>query len=222
MEPEVRATIAARFAAVGSSNVADALDEIGLLDQGLAPTIVAQSGSAVAGWAFTIAGEEATYDGGGDPAKMKACGEIGPGEVAVWAGGSAGTCCFGELIALGLRERGCVGALVDGGVRDVSWLRHHGFPVFARHRSAVQAVGRWLVTAWQQPVRLPGATTDTVTVRPGDFVLGDDDGAVVVPADAVDDVLARAEALTATEIRIREALAAGRSLADCLDEFGHV
>jgi len=232
-----------RFLAVDTSNVADVLDELGLGHQALHPDIRPLSGDRLAGWAFTIAGETATHPssgdpasgdpssgdpssganpGSGDPAKMRACGEIGADEVAVWAGGGAGFCYFGELIALGMAERGCVGALLDAGARDLRWLREHGFPVFARYRTPVQSIGRWRVTGWQRPVRLPGATTPTVEVRPGDFVLGDDDGVLVVPAEHIEPVLARAEELTATETRIRAALRAGRTLADCLAEFGHV
>lgn len=217
-----RDDIRARFQAVDTSNVADALDELGLTDQGLSPELTAMSGARLAGWAYTIAGETAAYEGTGDPAKMAACAGAGPGEVTVWAGDSAGICYFGELIALGMAERGAVGALVDGGVRDLKWLRRHGFPVFARYRTPIQSIGRWRVTGAGQPVTLRGATSPAVTVHPGDFVLADEDGAIVIPDHAVDAALRRAEELTRTEVRIREALAAGSSLQECLDRFGHV
>ncbi|MBO0850428.1 MAG: RraA family protein, partial [Pseudonocardia sp.] len=71
--------------------------------------------------------------------------------------------------------RGAVGALVDGGVRDLKWLRRHGFPVFGRYRTPVQSIGRWRVTGAQEPVYLRGATSRWVTVHPGDFVLADED-----------------------------------------------
>ena len=73
----------------------------------------------------------------------------------------------GELIALGMQERGCVGAVVDGGVRDLRWLRQHDFPVFARYRTPVQSIGRWSVTGWQEPVSISGATMRWVRVNPG-------------------------------------------------------
>ena len=217
-----RAAIRERFLAVDTSNVADVLDQLGLPDQGLAPSFQPFSGARLAGWAHPILGRMMPNDEIGDPAKMAACQQIGPGEVSVWAGDGAGVCYFGELIALAMIERGSVGALVDGGVRDLRWLREYDFPVFARYRTPVQSIGRWRVTGSRIPVQLPGATSDTVAIRPGDFVLADDDGALVVPAERVEEVLTSAEALTRTEAQIRNALRSGLSLAECLERFGHV
>jgi 4-hydroxy-4-methyl-2-oxoglutarate aldolase len=140
----------------------------------------------------------------------------------VWAGAGEGVCFFGELIAIGMKESGSVGALVDGGVRDVTWLERIGYPVYARYRSAVQSIGRWKVTASGVPVSLPGATCAKVPVNPGDFILADQDGAIVVPAAVVTQVLTGAEELGASEVQIRKRLEAGMSLADALAEFGHV
>lgn len=212
-----------RFLRVGTSNVADALDELGYSNQGLSADLQSLAGDQVAGWAYTISGEPAEYQGSGDPKKMAACNGVGPDEVSVWSGGGGdGVCYFGELIALAMQERGCRGAIVDGGVRDVAWLRHHEFPVFAGFRTPIQSIGRWRVTGWQQPVTMPGATASSVTVSPGDFILGDHDGVIAVPRGSVLDVLARAESLTETEVKIREALASGQSLSECLATFGHV
>lgn len=217
-----KTAIRERFLAVDTSNVADVLDQLGLTHQGLAPDFEPFSGTRLAGWAYPIQGQMAAYEQTGDPLKMQACQQIGSGEVSVWSGDGDGVCYFGELIALAMIERGSVGALVDGGVRDVRWLREHAFPVFARYRTPIQSIGRWRVTDSQVPVHLRGATCDQVVVRPGDFVLADEDGALVVPAEHVDDVLSSAEALTRAEVQIREALRSGLSLAECLDRFGHV
>lgn len=217
-----KAAIRKRFLEVDTSNVADALDKRGWGDQGLSATFQPHSGTRIAGWAYTIRGQMTPYEADGDPVKMQACAGVGPDEVSVWSGDGAGICYFGELIALGMVEHGCVGALVDGGVRDTRWLREHDFPVFATYRTPVQSIGRWRVTAWQEPVYLAGATSSRVMVRPGDFVLGDEDGCVVVPSTQVDEVLLSAEELTRTESAVREALRGGMSLAQCLERFGHV
>jgi 4-hydroxy-4-methyl-2-oxoglutarate aldolase len=140
---------------------------------------------------------------------MEACGGVSAAEVTVWSGGARGVCYFGELIALGMMERGCVGALVDGGVRDTKWLREHGFSTFARYVTPVQSIGRWRVTHWQQPVYIHGATTQWVTVTPGDFILADDDGAIVIPDGHVVEILDAAEKLTAQEAGFGKRYATG-------------
>lgn len=217
-----RADVRQRFLQIDTANVADILDNLGARDQGLAADFAAVSGSRLAGWAYTISGQMQPYEGSGDPQKMEACHGIGPDEISVWSGNGQGICYFGELIAIGMKERGSAGALVDGGVRDVRWLNEHQFPVFARFRTSVQSIGRWRVTGWQQPVSLRGATSRWVTVSPGDFILADEDGAIAIPGAHVEHVLTEAETLTATEAKVRTALASGKSLAECLAEYGHV
>jgi regulator of RNase E activity RraA len=221
-----RDEIRERYLKVETPTVCDVLDELGLRDQGLASSFTpfpAGDHQKLAGWAYTIRGQMTPYPGSGDPDKMRAVEGLKPGEISVWSGGGAeGVCFFGELIALGMKVRGCAGALVDGGVRDVRWIGEHGFTVFARYRTPVQSIGRWKVNAWQLPVYLPGATTARVTVNPGDFILADIDGAVVVPAEVALQVLERAEALTAKEVLIRAELDKGASLKEVLDKYGHV
>ena len=213
-----------RFAGIDTSVVADILDEMGRLDQGLSAQFAPYPASAgkLAGWAYTVRGEMVPYEGTGDALKMEAAHGISAGEVSVWSGDGEGICYFGELIALGMRESGSVGALVDGGIRDVRWIGEMRFPVYARYRTPVQSIGRWRVTGCQENVYVHGATSERVLVRPGDFVLGDEDGVIVIPADIVVAVLERSEQLTAVEQRIRAEVAGGLSLQDALQKFGHV
>ena len=219
-----RSEIRERYLSVDSSNIADVLDILGYTEQGLHPSFVpfpSQAGK-LAGWAFTIRGQMSPYPRAGDPEKMAACAALTPDCVSVWGGGGEGVSFFGELIAIGMKERGCVGALVDGGVRDLGWLGGLGFPVYARYRTPVQSIGRWKVTAWDVPVSLPGATSRYVHVQPGDFILADEDGAIVVPEAVVEDVLEKAEAIGVKERDIRADLATGMSLAEALAKYGHV
>lgn len=214
-----------RYLGVDTSNVADVLDQMGLVDQGLSPAFVPfpATAAALAGWAYPILGEMREYPlEARDPDKMAACAQLFPGSVSVWAGAGEGVCFFGELISIGMKESGSVGALVDGGVRDVKWLDRLNFPVFARYRTPVQSIGRWKVVDSGVPVTMPGATTTTVPVNPGDFILADADGALVIPADVVTEVLEQAETLGESEVQIREQLEQGLSLAEALATFGHV
>lgn len=223
--PAVAEEIRQRYLRVDTSNVADVLDELGLVHQGLAPSFTPFPADAgkLAGWAHPILGEMRPYPlADRDPDKMKACADLFPGSVSVWAGPGEGVCFFGELIAIGMKESGSVGALVDGGIRDIAWLNRIDFPVYARYRSPVQSIGRWKVVDSGVPVTLPGATSEHVEVNPGDFILADADGAIVIPTAVVSQVLVRAEQLGESEVQIRKRLESGLSLAEALAEFGHV
>lgn len=221
---EKKEQIRLRYLKVDTSNVADVLDGMGYLNQGLSPEFAPYPANAgrIAGWAYTIRGQMTPYAMGGDADKMKACQGLSAGEISVWSGDGEGICYFGELIAIGMKERGCTGALVDGGVRDIRWIGDHGFPVFAKYRTPVQSIGRWKVTACQVPVFVRGAGASHITVQPGDFILGDDDGVIVIPADIAEKVLVEAERLTEVEKNIREELRKGMTLAEALAKFGHV
>lgn len=220
---EQKNDIRERYQAIDTANVADVLDTLGLFDQGLAPSFKPYTQAPrLAGWAFTIRGQMVPGPQGGDARKMQACHEISEGEISVWSGDGHGICYFGELIAIGMRERGSVGSLVDGGIRDIHWLDKLAFPVFAAYRTPVQSIGRWQVTGWQEPVWMSGATKPFVSVAPGDFILGDADGVIAIPAGVVEQVLVEAERLTRQEARIRTELAGGLSLAQALEKYGHV
>lgn len=226
MAPDTRGreVLRRRYLKVDTATVADVLDVLGLRDRALAPEFAPHPANAgrMGGWAYTIGGRMTRYAGSGDPQKMKAVDGVGRGELAVWSGGGRGVCFFGELIALGMKRRGCAGALVDGGIRDIAWIARQRFPVYARYRTPVQSIGRWKVTAWQVPVDMPGATSKRVKVRPGDFVLADSDGVIVIPKGIAAKVLAEAERLTKKETRIRRELDRGATLEDVLRRYGHV
>jgi 4-hydroxy-4-methyl-2-oxoglutarate aldolase len=149
LSKEQKESIRHRFLAVDTSNVADVLDNMGLMNQGLAPAFAPYPANAgqLAGWAYTIRGQMSPYPLGGDAQKMQACQGISSGEVSVWSGDGEGICYFGELIAIGMKEKGSVGALVDGGIRDIRWIAQQNFPVYARYRTPVQMESEWLPSA---------------------------------------------------------------------------
>jgi len=217
-------SIRLRFLEVDTSNVADVLDNMNLLQQGLAADFgpYPETCKRMAGWAYTIRGQMSPYPQGGDKDKMESCQGLSHGEISVWSGNGEGICYFGELIALGMKERGCVGALLDGGIRDVRWIGEHQFPVFARYKTSVQSIGRWKVNACQVPVYMRGHDGGNVIVRPGDFILADEDGAIVIPVEHVESVLLESERLTAIEKNIRKEIASGLTLAEALKKYGHV
>ena len=114
----------------------------------------------------------------------------------------------GEILAVAAQQRGILGLVVDGGVRDVAQLAALGFPVFARQITVV-GTGKEHPGRFQAPVRIGG-----VVVRSGDLVVGDADGVVVVPAAAVQETLDEADARVAAEQRALEAIRAGVTTLD--------
>ena len=111
---------------------------------------------------------------------------------------------MGELSAEALRLRGVRGYLVDGGCRDTDYIARMGFPVYCRYTTPADVVGRWRVECLGEPIEIGG-----VAVRPGDHLLADVDGAVVIPGESVSEVVAEAERLMTTETELRRAILDG-------------
>ena len=145
------------------------------------------------------------------------------GVVAVSARGDArGVCCFGHLSASAMRARGCIAAVVDGGVRDVAFLASCGMPIVARYRTPAQGVGRWRVTGVQVPVRVRGALAEWLTVSPGDMLVSDADGVVVIPQELLGEVTARVRKWSAAETNARAEIQQGLPLLAALRKYGHL
>ena len=219
-----RAAVAARFGAIPTAVVCDVYDERGwsppALHAELRPRTAA--GTVLVGFAATIVGRQERFEGP-DRAKLAFADALEPHSVAVWAGTDAGEyCLFGDLIAATMQQRGCRGAIVDGGLRDVAAIDATGFPVYARCVSPVQGLGRWRVTESGVPVAIRAAYGAPIVVRPGDLVLGDADGVVVVASDVIGTVLERAEAIVAAEAEARERSGEGMTAQEMLERYGHV
>jgi 4-hydroxy-4-methyl-2-oxoglutarate aldolase len=222
--PRDAAALVARFEAIPTAVVCDVYDEQGWAPRALRADLRPRSAVEVplAGFAATIVGRQERFEGP-DRAKLAAADGLPPHSVAVWAGTDAGQyCLFGDLIAAAMQRRGCRGAVVDGGVRDLRAIDASGFPVYARWVSPLQGLGRWRVTDVDVPVVIGAAYGPPVMVRPGDFVLGDADGIVVVERDRIEAVLARAEAIVATEAEARARSGEGTSAQELLERYGHV
>jgi regulator of RNase E activity RraA len=213
--------ITAILKAAGTAAISDIFDQLNLqppvLDNRLFPVL---EGSIFAGPAYTVAGESATYSGS-DRAKLEAIDGMPSGAVALWAGqGAEGICCFGDLLATAMRARGVVAAVVDGGVRDVRFLRECGMPVFTRYRTPAQGVGRWKVTACQTPVHVRGALRESLTIAPGDTIVGDADGLIAIPAVMVVQIAEAAAKLSHGESEARREIAEGLPLLAALTKYG--
>lgn len=111
---------------------------------------------------------------------------------------------MGELSAETLKNKGVLGCVADGYVRDVDFLIEMGFQTWSRGYTPRDIVGYWLPRAVDQDIRI-----GDVIVQPGDYLLGDRDGLLRVPKAIVQDVLEKAQAAVATENKVRTAILAG-------------
>lgn len=122
------------------------------------------------------------------------------------AGGLDDVGYFGELMALDARNRGLLGLVIDGAVRDGAALREIGFPTFHRGFAPGSAAKR-VAAAVGEPVEVSG-----VPVAPGDIIVADGDGVLVVPAPAWESARERAWRLEDEERDLRDGLARGERL----------
>ena len=198
--------------------VSDILDDLGHRDHVLDPAIRPLGAAAVvAGWAnpFLVAEVDEMP---ADPytTEIAALDDIAPGEVVlIAAGGSARAACWGELFSTAARARGARGTLIDGYCRDAQAIAALGYPVWCRGMLPLDIKGRVTVTAWRQPAIVGG-----LLVQPGDLVVADADGVVVVPAGLASETAGRALEKVSKEDGMRDALAAGSTLRSAYDRFG--
>ena len=190
------AAVAARLGTLGTATVHEALGRTGLMKPYLRPVY---AGAQASGTAVTVLLHP------GDNWMMHVAAEhIQPGDIVVAA--CTADCTdgfFGELLATSFRARGARGLVIDGGVRDVKELTAMPFPVWSRAISAKGTIKATLASV-NIPVICAGAA-----VNPGDVVIADDDGVVVVPAAFAQTAADAAEAREANEAEKRTKLAAG-------------
>lgn len=189
------------------ATLSDALDKLGIegVCRGIKPR---DHGFRLAGRAFTV------LYGPIDPVNPGTVGDyiddLGPGDVVVLDNGGREDCTvWGDILTQIAHTKGLGGTVIDGPCRDVHLCLSLGYPVYSRSYSMKTGKDRVQVDGVQVPVNIGDAR-----VRPGDLMVGDSDGVVVIPREREDEVLAIAEQIQAAEDRIRAAVATGVSLTE--------
>lgn len=194
--------------------LSDVLDELGYPDQAMPPSIrplddaLTMAGRARTGLyreIYSVVPGENPYE-----LEIALVDSLKPNDVAVLAcGGSTRIAPWGELLSTAARVRGAAGCLTDGYVRDIRAIRALAFPVFHAGIAPLDSKGRGKVAEIDVTVRCAG-----VRVVPGDLVVGDADGVIVVPRAVEAQALDKAFAKVTSENNTRSELECGATLAE--------
>lgn len=198
--------------------LSDILDSMGLRDRCPSVELHSMTGHrSLMGLAKTLQWEDYS-DEGEDPYEIiiAAVDSIKPEEVVISAAsGSLRSAIWGELLSTATHMRGGRGAIVEGAVRDIAQMQAMDFPCFALSTTPRDSAGRQRVVSYDVPIELGG-----VLIEPGDFVMIDMDGMVVIPANMSEEVINLATEKVEKENTTRRELLKGRPLGDVYRQYG--
>lgn len=202
--------------------VGDICDQMGLRRQFLNPQLrPLQSGldtSVMIGRAMTVLETDVFEEPAEGPPfgqMLTALDDLQPNEIYVCAGASPRYALIGELMCTAMIARGAVGAVCDGFIRDAKGILKLEFPVYSLGPYAQDQRGRGQVLAYRVPVEIYN-----IRIQPGDIIMGDIDGVLVVPRTAEEEVFTRALAKARAEKTVQQALRGGMKAAAAFEKYG--
>ena len=209
--------ILAAFTKASTGNVADAVDEATGVRGFMSPDMKPVFKAKVIGPAVTVLLRRALRNDKRDwpNLQIQALDEAPAGSVVVEVlEDGLDTAGIGNLMATTAKVRGLAGMVIDGGARDVEELEEIGFPVWSRSLTPATSVGRYVPVAKNVPVVCGG-----VTVRPGDWIVADRTGVVVVPSEALPRVLELLAQYDDKETRMVPLIRESKSMGKALEKF---
>jgi regulator of RNase E activity RraA len=138
-----------------------------------------------------------------------------PGHVLVCQPNNRQVALMGELSAETLKNKGVLGYVVDGGCRDTDFILEQRFPVFHSFFTPSDIAQRWMADRLGEPI-----TIGNVTIRTGDFILGDRDGVIAIPRELAPAAIEQTEQVALTENKVRDAIRSGVDPVDAYLKFG--
>jgi regulator of RNase E activity RraA len=193
-----------RFERMATTNLADALDKVGIRGAviGIRPMYDCPK---ILGRAVTIKITAAGMVKSKYHLGVRAIDAASPGDVILIDNrGDLNNNCWGEILSMGAKMKKISGVVVDGAARDIDACREFGFPVYARGTVPITARGRIMEESFNEVIRI-----GDVQVKPGDIVMADINGVVIIPVEKLDEVLEAAEEILQKEEAMVEELKKG-------------
>ena len=216
--PVAENELLSRFEKLYTGAINDVLREFCYLNQALPYHIVPlREYRTIAGIAFTVKSSPNNKVRGEMEFRTKMLDDMHENAFVVWdtSNDQKATLWGGVMTATAKRKK-VKAACIDGGIRDTHQILEAEFPVFYKYRISNGSLGRCLITHYQIPIEI-----GTAIVKPGDVILGDIDGVLVVPRNIAYDVLLRAEEIKKNEDKIFGWVKEGQSVKDITDKGGY-
>ena len=200
----------ARLERLSTTNLSDALDAFHLKGATCGITPLIQTWGKIVGQAVTVKLKPFEGTAPKHHLGIRAIEAAGEGDVILIANdGKRDISCWGGCLANGAKMKGVSGVVIDGAARDIDDCIEIGFPVYARGSVVQTARGRAVEENTNEPVNFAG-----VEVRPGDIVMGDHSGVVIIPFEHIEKVLEKAEQLCEKEDNMIRDIRNGMSMID--------
>ena len=205
-----------RLEKLATTNIADAMDKVGVRGAviGIKPMYDCPK---ITGRAVTIKITAAGAVAAKHHLGVRAIDAASSGDVIIIDNrGDLYNNCWGEILSMGSKMKGIAGVVVDGAARDIDACREFGFPVYARGTVPITARGRIMEESFNEVIRV-----GDVQVSPGDVILADINGVVIIPISRLDEVLEAAEDILAKELAMIAELQKGVPMLEVDQKFAY-
>ncbi len=205
-----------RFERMATTNLADALDKVGIRGAviGIKPMYDCPK---IMGRAVTIKITAAGMVKSKYHLGVRAIDAANPGDIIIIDNrGDLNNNCWGEILSMGAKMKKISGVVVDGAARDIDACREFGFPIYARGTVPITARGRIMEESFNEVIRI-----GDIQVRPGDIIMADINGVVIIPEEKLEEVLEAAEQILKKEEEMVEELRKGISMLEVDQKYAY-
>ncbi len=210
--------ILSRYEQLYTGAVNDVLREFCLLEQALPSRIIPlREYRTIAGFAFTVKSAPNVKIQGEMEFRTQMLDEMKEDDFVVWdTSRDDKATLWGGVMTATAKGKKMKAACIDGGIRDTHQILSADFPLFYEYRISNGSLGRCLITHYQIPIKI-----GDVTIKPGDVVMGDIDGVLIIPRNIAYEVLIRAEEIKENEKKIFSWVKEGQTIQEITQKGGY-